>query len=387
MRRQGKLRPLHIVVAFAIALLLWAIAALILLASGRGDLVRAEQTLSSSRGAIEDLDLDAASTAVSSADADLDSATSSLTNPLLAPLLAVPIVGEDLRAVRALASNGATLTDTAGAAVDLIAGLPDGLGGLAPDGGRFPVERYEELAPIVARLAATATSAVEEIAASPPSGRFQQVVDARDRVLELLGPIAEEADTAALLAAELPRFLGSDGPRTYLFGAATPAELRGTGGFIGSVALLRVDQGAMEFGTFEPSSELPRLPPDELPPPVPDDADRWRRYGGTGLFVNLNRTADFPSAARAMLTHWEATRRTTLDGMVVVDPFAFEALLELSGPTEVPEYGVMLEAGSVVAFVTNGAYDTFDDATERKEVLGAVAAATFGRFLAGAVEV
>ncbi|MFO7961245.1 MAG: DUF4012 domain-containing protein, partial [Nitriliruptoraceae bacterium] len=268
-----------------------------------------------------------------------------------------------------------------------LAGLPDGLGGLAPDGGRFPVERYEELAPIVARLAATATSAVEEIAASPPSGRFQQVVDARDRVLELLGPIAEEADTAALLAAELPRFLGSDGPRTYLFGAATPAELRGTGGFIGSVALLRVDEGAMEFGTFEASSGLPGLPPDELPPPVPEDSDRWSRYGGTGLFVNLNRTADFPSAAAAMLTHWEATRGTALDGMVVVDPFAFEALLELSGPTEIPEYGVTLEAGSVVAFVANEAYATFDDPTERKEVLGEVAAATFGRFLAGDVEV
>jgi hypothetical protein len=243
------------------------------------------------------------------------------------------------------------------------------------------------LAPIIARVAETATTAVEEIEASPASGRFEQVVDARERVLELLGPIAEQADSAALLAAELPRFLGSDGPRTYLFGAATPAELRGTGGFIGSVALLRVDQGALEFGTFEPSSDLPDLPPDELPPPVPEDAERWSRYGGTGLFVNLNRTADFPSAAQAMLAHWEATRDMRLDGMVVVDPFAFEALLELSGPTEVPEYGVTLDAGSVVTFVTNEAYDTFEDATERKEVLGEVAAATFGRFLAGDVEV
>jgi hypothetical protein len=236
-------------------------------------------------------------------------------------------------------------------------------------------------------VAETATTAVEEIEASPASGRFEQVVDARERVLELLGPIAEQADSAALLAAELPRFLGSDGPRVYLFGAATPAELRGTGGFIGSVALLRVDEGALEFGTFEPSSDLPELPPGELPPPVPEDAERWSRYGGTGLFVNLNRTADFPSAAQAMLAHWEATRDMRLDGMVVVDPFAFEALLELSGPTEVSEYGVTLDGGSVVRFVTNEAYDTFEDATERKEVLGEVAAATFGRFLAGDVEV
>jgi hypothetical protein len=385
-RQRGRLRPLLFLAVGAVALLVWGVAALVLVASGRGDLVQAEQTLRDSRTAIEDVDLEAASAAVSSANSDLASATRSLTNPLLAPLLGVPVVGDDLRAVRALATNGAAVTDAADAAVGFLAGLPDGLGGLAPDDGRFPVEHYEELTPIIARVAETATTAVEEIEASPASGRFEQVVDARERVLELLGPIAEQADSAALLAAEIPRFLGSDGPLVYLFGAATPAELRGTGGFIGSVALLRVDEGALEFGTFEPSSDLPDLPPDELPPPVPEDAERWSRYGGTGLFVNLNRTADFPSAAQAMLAHWEATRDERLDGMVVVDPFAFEALLELSGPTEVAEYAVTLDAESVVRFVTNEAYDTFEDPTERKEVLGEVAAATFGRFLAGDVD-
>jgi hypothetical protein len=386
-RRRRGLRPRLLVAVAGVALLLWGIAALILLGTGRGHLVRAEQTLSDSRSAIEDLDLEAASVAVSSANADLASASGALTSPVLAPVLAVPIVGDDLRAVRALATNGAAVTDAADAAVEFLAGLPDGLGGLAPDDGRFPVEHYEELAPIVARIAEAATTAVEEIEASPASGRFEQVVDARERVLELLGPIAEQADAAALLAVELPRFLGSDGPRDYLFGAATPAELRGTGGFIGSVALLQVDQGALEFGTFEASSDLPDLPPGELPPPVREDAERWSRYGGTGLFVNLNRTADFPSAAQAMLAHWEATRGMRLDGMVVVDPFAFEALLDLSGPTEVPAYEVTLDAGSVVAFVANEAYGAFEDATERKEVLGEVAAATFGRFLAGDVGV
>lgn len=385
--RRGWLQPMRLLLVATAVVLLWGIAALVLLGTGRSDLVRAEQTLSDSRGAIEALDLDEASVAVSSANADLDGATRALMNPLLAPLLGLPVVGDDLRAVRALAANGAAVTAAAGDAVGLLADLPDGLGGLAPDGGRFPVERYEQLAPSIRRIADTATEAVEEIAASPASGRFEQVVDARRRVLELLEPVSEQADAAALLATELPRFLGSDGPRAYLFGAATPAELRGTGGLIGSVALLRADQGVLEFGTFEASSDLPVLPPDELPPPVPEDADRWRRYGGTGLFLNLNRTADFPSAARAMLAHWESTRSMRLDGMLVVDPFAFEALLELSGPTEVPEYGVTLDADSVVAFVANEAYGRFDDPTERKEVLGEVAAATFGRFLAGDAEV
>jgi hypothetical protein len=380
--------PLRTLVRFVVILtVVWVITSLFLLGTGRADLVRAEQTLSGSLAAVEDLDVAAAADAVSAASDDLTGATRSLTSPVLGPLLKLPIVGDDLRAVRALASSGAALTDAAKPAVDLLADLPDGVGGLAPDGGRFPVERYQELAPIIGRIADSATAAVDEIEANPASGRFQQIVEARARVLELVGPIAEQADDAALLASELSRFLGSEGPRTYLFGAATPSELRGTGGFVGSVALLHVDLGALEFGTFEPSSEFPVLPPDELPPPVVQDADRWSRYGGTGLFVNLNRTADFPSAAQSMLAHWEATRGMRLDGMVVVDPFAFEALLKLSGPTEIQEYGVTLDAASVVSFVANDAYGAFEDAAERKEVLGEVAAVTFGTFLAGDVEI
>ena len=377
----------RILAVIAAAVVLWGVAAAILLAMGRSDMVQAEETLRGARDSVEDLDLETTATAVSMANADLARAARSLSNPVLLPLTAAPVVGEDLRAVRALATNGAEVTAATEEAIEIVTSMPEGLRSLAPDDGRFPVERYAELAPAVQGVARTGATAVDEIAANPGSGRFDQVIEARERVLDLLTPLSDQAETAAALSAELPRFLGSDGPRTYLFGASTPAELRGTGGFVGSVALLRVDQGALEFGTFEASNSLPDLPPDLLPPPAPDDAVRWSRYGGTGFFVNLNRTPDFPTAAQAMLAHWRETQGTTLDGMVVVDPFAFEALLELSGPTEVADYGVTLDANSVVAFVANEAYDAFDDPTERKEVLGDVAAATFGRFLAGDAEV
>ena len=374
-------------IALPFVLVVWIVAALALVAVGRANLLSAEEGLRNSRTAVEDLDLTTVSEAVSSAHEDLSTAADSLTNPLLAPALILPIVGDDLRAVRALAARGAEVTGSAVSAFDLLATMPDGLDGLAPDDGRFPVNRYAELAPAVRAVADSADAALNDIEASPASGRFAQVVDARERVLELLQPMAEQAESAAALVTELPRLLGSDGPRTYLFGAATPSELRGTGGFIGSVALLRVEEGELEFGTFEASSALPTLPPTQLPPPVEEDRDRWSRYGGTGTFVNLNRTPDFPSAARAMLSHWKTTRDDDLDGMIVVDPFAFENLIELSGPVDVPDYGVTLDADSVVAFVANEAYGTFDGATERKEVLGEVAAATFGRFLEGDLDV
>jgi hypothetical protein len=364
----------------------WATAAVLLALSGRAHLRAAESLLPEARDAVVSGDLGAAATTVRDAHQELAAAATALGNGALRPLEWLPVVGPDLRTVRTVAVSGELVT---GAALELVDGFgedPAGMGGLAPVGGAFPVDRLERFAHDLRTTATATETAVADIAATRPSGRVAEVTTGRDRVLELLEPLAARSRVAADVAEQLPAFLGADGPRRYLFGAATPAELRGTGGFVGSVAILSVDEGRLDFGAFVSSSDLEELPGDAFPVPAEQDVERWRRYGDVGLWVNLNRTPDFPSAAEAMLRHWEVSEGTRLDGMLVADPFAFEALLALSGPTDVPGFGVTLDAGTVVSFVANEAYDTFEDPFERKEVLGAVAAATFGRFLEGDLE-
>jgi hypothetical protein len=379
-------RRRNVVLALIVVLAIWAVAVVALLLSGRGHLVEAERTLPAARAAVADADFEAATATVREAHDALSSAADAFSNPLLLPLRVVPIVRTDLHAVRTIASSGAAVTSDASELIAVIEAQPDGLNGLAPADGAFPVARFQQLAGPMRATADSASVAVQDIQAAPASGWVAQIDEGRTRILDLLEPLVAQVDSAALLADQLPVFLGADGPRTYLFGASTPAELRGTGGFVGSIALLRIDEGRLEFGSFEASSDLPVLPPDQLPAPVEEDAARWARYGGTGIWVNLNRTADFPSAARAMISHWEATDGVSVDGMMVADPFALQVLLELAGPAEVPGYGVTLDSGSVVSFVTNEAYAEFESADERKAVLGAVSAATLGRFLEGGID-
>jgi hypothetical protein len=384
--RPSRRRRRNVALALIVVVGIWALAVIAILLSGRGHMVEAERTLPAARAAVADADFETAAATVREAHDALSSAADAFDNPLLLPLRAVPIVRTDLHAVRTIARSGAAVTDDASELIAVIEAQPDGLNGLAPKDGAFPVDRFQQLAGPMRATAHSATSAIQDIQAAPTSGWVAQIDEGRTRILDLLEPLVAQFDLAALLADQLPRFLGADGPRTYLFGASTPAELRGTGGFIGSIALLRIDEGRLEFGSFEASSELSNLPPDQLPAPVEEDAARWARYGGTGVWVNLNRTADFPSAAQAMLSHWEATDGVPLDGMLVADPFALKVLLELAGPAEVPGYGVTLDADSVVPFVTNEAYAEFESADERKAVLGAVSAATLGRFLEGGVD-
>jgi hypothetical protein len=96
--------------------------------------------------------------------------------------------------------------------------------------------------------------------------------------------------------------------------------------------------------------------------------------------LTLNITADFPMAARAYVNLHEETVGP-IDGVVVADPFAVAALLRVAGPVEVGGFGV-LDADTVVDYVTNLAYADFDDRVERQEVLGEVAGVALEGFLA-----
>lgn len=361
-------------------LLAWLVVAGVLLSSAREHLEASEDALPLAREAIASGDLDAARTELDRFGDEARAALGDLDNPLVRPLRVVPVVGTDLRAATAIARAGADLGTAADRLLETLSGLPGGFAALGPRDGRLPVDAIASLDPDLQRLAATVAEAHERVATSSPSGQVAAVTAARTRVLELLEPLVPASRSAAALAQALPTFLGADGPRTYLFGASTPAELRGTGGFIGSVALLTIDEGRLDFGPFTATSDLPYLGADAIPPPVQEDATRWSRYGGTGSWHALHRTPHFPAAAAAMEAFWMETEGDDVDGMIVVDPFALATLLELSGPVEHPAFGT-LDAGSVVDYVTNEAYAEFDDPDERKQVLGAVAATTFEGFL------
>jgi hypothetical protein len=373
-RRGRRVVVLVLLLAAWVALVAWS------LWSARGHLTEAEQILPAAQAAVTDTDLELAGDLLHEAHDHLAAAERSLGNPLVVPLRWTPVLGADLRTSTVVAEQGRAVTAAGLDVFATIDELPGGPEAFGPSDGAFPVDALERMAAPLRRTADTLAGALERLEEAPASGRVTQVAEGRARFLELLVPLADQAETGAQLAEHLPAYLGADRPRTYLFGASTPAELAGTGGFVGSLATVTLDQGYPSFGTFRAATDLPVLPRDELPAPVPEDEARWFRYGGTGAWSGLNRTPHFPAAAAAMQQLWVTVGGADVDGMIVADPFALQARLEIAGPAEVPGHGT-LDAGSVVAYVANEAYAEFDSPDERKEVLGAVAAITFERFL------
>jgi len=368
----------------ALALLLvgagLAAAAAIGLVAARNDLQAGRDAAEVGVAAVREADVEAAEAAFGEARSAFARAGRTLRTPLLRAARVLPVAGPNLRTTTGLADAGALVAEAGRTATGAVVALPGGAQALAPSGGALPVAALAALGPPLAAARELIDDATATVAATPATGLLAPVADARGQFLAQLDDANRALATAEPLVAALPAFLGADGPRRYFFGAAQPAELRGSTGFIGAFSILTLDRGAFSLSEFTPIQDLPRAAPGTVEPPNPDFLARYGTFGGTGYWQNLNVSPDFPSTGRALERLWEATYREPLDGAISADPFALAALLELAGPTDVPGVGTV-DAATVVPFVSNEAYAVLTDPEERKRLLGDVAAAALAGFI------
>ncbi len=225
--------------------------------------------------------------------------------------------------------------------------------------------------------------ALRTLEAAPTGFVLGPVTSARSDAQTELATLHRQLHAASLILDGLPSFLGAHGPRHYFFGAANPAELRGTGGLIGAYAILTVDGGKLSFSDFRPIQSLPRLDVSTVPSPSQQYSDNFDFYRtGLGLWINTNMTPDFPLAADALWLTYEAATGQHLDGVMLADPFALKALMRVTDPVQVGTTGIELTDKNIVSFVSNRAYALFETNDERKLVLGRVAEAVLNGFLA-----
>lgn len=137
--------------------------------------------------------------------------------------------------------------------------------------------------------------------------------------------------------------LGSQQDRQYLILFENNRELRPTGGFIGSFALIDVARGEVRNiqvdSIYDPDGQLK----DFIVPPVPLQkiTDRWYAR-------DANWFADFRASATKVATFFERSGGPTVDGVIAVTPTILEDLLQLTGPIPMPAYQVTITAENIV---------------------------------------
>jgi uncharacterized protein DUF4012 len=378
--------PVRLLFLAAAAFLLALAAGLLLLLPARDELAAARDQMRAGREALVEGRPAEAGARFASAETAFARAEDGVRNPLTALAGAVPIVGRTPDTVAAVAAGGAQVARAGQVLSTALEDLPGGVAALAPRDGTLALEPLERLAGPVRRAAALTAAAERTLGSVPSSWVPGPVARPAGSFARQVGDLRRTLEAADGLLRRLPDFLGRGGPKHYFFGAQNPAELRGTGGFVGAYAILTVEDGRLSLGPFRDVGTLPSVEPSEIEPPSSDYARLYDRYGGAGFWKNINMTPDFPSAATAIERLYARTEGQRLDGTIFSDPAMLATLVEATGPVEVPGVPVELEAEDVVPFLANEAYAVFEDPVARKRVLGAMAGHVLDRFLDGAVE-
>jgi hypothetical protein len=152
----------------------------------------------------------------------------------------------------------------------------------------------------------------------------------------------------ASLAPLLPYLLGIESPRTILVLFANNTELRPAGGFIGTYAVVRVDNGRATILAVDGTEVLDKGTPNDWRPVPPQPigqylgVDRW-------YFRDSNWSPDFPTSVHDALNLYVGEKGAyaqDIDMVVLITPQVLVEMLKRIGPVTVD--GVSFTAESAV---------------------------------------
>jgi len=144
----------------------------------------------------------------------------------------------------------------------------------------------------------------------------------------------------------LLNFLGKDNIKKYLVIFQNNSELRPTGGFMGSYALVEMHDGKIvkmdvPGGGFY-DLKAATVTAVEAPKPFHLFSPYWQIW-------NANWFPDWPASAEKISKFYEKTTvGETVDGVLSLTPDVIEDLLALTGPIEMPAYGKIITAENFV---------------------------------------
>jgi len=137
--------------------------------------------------------------------------------------------------------------------------------------------------------------------------------------------------------------LGGNGPRKYLFLFQNNQEMRATGGFIGSYGLMDIANGRIRKffidGIFNPDGQFQ----DKIVPPKP-----IQKISAAWSLHDSNWFPNFPDSAKKAIIFYEKTGGPTADGVITLTPTAMQKLLKITGPIEMKDYDVTIDADNFI---------------------------------------
>lgn len=220
-----------------------------------------------------------------------------------------------------------------------------GFGKIFDDSSRGIIERVEVLGAYARGIQPLLSDAEKAAASVDPSALPKDKQGQIAELSQLIGQSKESVRQIAVLSDALVGFLGKDGMRTYLLVFQNNAELRPSGGFIGSMAEITVDDGKIisvyvpKGGSYDLKGQLTERV--RSPEPLQLINAQWQ-------FQDANWFADFPKTAEKLRWFWSKSGQPTLDGLIAVNATFMQDVLKVTGPIDMPEYGKTITADNFI---------------------------------------
>ncbi|MBT6253909.1 DUF4012 domain-containing protein [Candidatus Uhrbacteria bacterium] len=159
-------------------------------------------------------------------------------------------------------------------------------------------------------------------------------------IKEILGKVSASLETFHESSDAIQALLGHRQRQRYLVLFQNNTELRPTGGFWGSLAEIDILDGELQGisipggGTYDQQGQLQKQV--QAPGPLQLLRGRWE-------LQDANWFPDFPTSAEKAMWFYEQGGGPSVDGVIAINATLVAQLIDITGPIELPEYGMTID--------------------------------------------
>lgn len=341
------------------------------------DLQQVAEGATQLKSAIAEGDLEGAEPVADSIARNASSARDLTSDPIWQAFGVVPWLGANFRAVSDVAEiaddvSADALTPLLGVAADF------DLAGLGFTGGVVDLSPFAQIEKPLGTASAALSAAEQRAQRIDADATLPPLADA---VRELRSSVTEAATVVGSLhgaAVLLPTMLGGEGPRDYVLAMQNNAELRSSGGIIGSIALLHAEGGRITLSTQASTRDFPAL---DTPLPLSESTvalfeDRPGRY-----LQNITSIPDFSEAGATIAARWQGRFGGEVDGVIAVDAVVAEHLMAATGDLAFGPFTATPE--TVISILLSEIYAAIPDPAVQDDIFAQAASGLFSAALSG----
>lgn len=168
------------------------------------------------------------------------------------------------------------------------------------------------------------------------------------QILSILPVINQNADKIISINANILKILGGEQSKRYMLIFQNNAEIRANGGFIGSYAIVDIDQGVIKNldipagGTYDLKGQLKT----SVQPPAPISLlnPRWE-------IQDANWFADYKQSAEKISWFYRQSGGTSVDGVIAINSSILGEILKLTGPIALSNPQITLDSNNVTDII------------------------------------